>query len=170
MKGDGSVIVLKARSKAVSARLIAEYIKLKPQSKRPAVIAGKSGLEFDEALISVDEPRCGFQKPSNWRPVLQIVPLALGLIWEPLDPAVLLQFLTHPVGPLPLRVRRRLASVVSEHPGIGGTSWQKALSKIMESEKEKRGADEDQLKALNEEISYWLQRPGSLQTRAHRSP
>ncbi|MFC1812865.1 PD-(D/E)XK nuclease family protein [Thermodesulfobacteriota bacterium] len=159
MKGDGSVIVLKARSKAVSARLIAEYIKLKPQSKRPAVITGKSGLEFDEALISVDEPRCGFQKPSNWRPVLQIVPLALGLIWEPLDPSVLLQFLTHPVGPLPFRVRSRLASVVSEHPGIGGTPWQKALSKIMESEKEKRGADEDQLKALNEEISYWLQPP-----------
>ena len=121
---DGSVIVLIARSKEVSARLVAEHLLSNRQKTNPVVLTGNSGMRLDEALEGVDEARCGFENASNWRPVLQIMPLALNLIWEPLDPYLLLQFLNHPVGPMPKRFRARLAASVLEAPGIGGRSWQ----------------------------------------------
>ena len=159
LKGDGSVVVLTARSKTVSARLLAEHIRSLKSIARMAVLTGKSGAEFDDALESVDAARCGLQNRYQRRPALQVLPLALHLLWEPLDPGALLQFLTHPVGPLAARVRRRLAKAVSESPGVGGRSWQEAIKKIRETEKEKRGADEKEIKKLLKEIDYWLTSP-----------
>ena len=159
LKGDGSIVVLTARSKAVSARLLAEHIRSLDAGSKVAALTGKCGAEFDDALESVDAARCGLQNRYQRRPALQVLPLALNLLWEPLDPGVLLQFLTHPVGPLPVRVRRRLAKAVSESPGVGGRSWQEAIEKIRETEKEKRGAGEKEIKKLLEEIDYWLTSP-----------
>ena len=158
LKGDGSVVVLTARSKAVSARRPAEHIRSLEYSAEAAVLTGKSGTDFDEALESVDAARCGLQNRYQRRPALQVLPLALNLLWEPLDPEHL-QFLTHPVGPLPARVRRRLAKAVSESPGVGGRSWQEAIEKIRKTEKEKRGAGEKEIKKLLEKIDYWLTSP-----------
>ena len=108
LKGDGSVIVLTARSKEVSARLLAEHLRSKDQSSNVAILTGKSGVLFDEALESVDKARCGFEQSSNWRPVLQVLPLALSLLWEPMSPQLLLQFLSHPVGPRQFSNHREL--------------------------------------------------------------
>ena len=159
LKDDGSVAVLTARSKAVSARLLAEHLQSLDPGSRVAVLTGKSGADFDDALESVDGARCGLQNKCQRRPALQVLPLALNLLWEPLDPIVLLQFLTHPVGPLPVRIRRKLAKAVSESPGIGGRAWQEALDKIRAAEKEKRGSDSEKIKKLLEEIDYWLTSP-----------
>ena len=159
LKGDGSVVVLAARSKAISARLLAEQIQSLESIARVAVLTGKNGADFDDALESVDAARCGLQNRYQRRPALQVLPLALHLLWEPLDPGALLQFLTHPVGQLPARVRRRLAKAVSESPGVGGRSWQEAIAKIRETEKENHGADEKKIKKLLGEIDYWLTSP-----------
>ena len=159
LKGDGSVVVLTARSKAVSARLLAEHIRSLESGARVVVLTGKSGADFDNALESVDAARCGLQNRYQRRPALQVLPLALNLLWEPLDPVVLIQFLTHPVGPLPARVRRRLAQAVSESPGVGGRSWQKAIEMTRETEREKRGAKEKEIKKLLVAIDYWLTSP-----------
>jgi hypothetical protein len=159
LKGDGSVVVLTARSKAVSARLLAEHVRSLEPSAKVAVLTGKSGADFDDALESVDAARCGLQNRYQRRPALQVLPLAMHLLWEPLDPGALLQFLTHPVGPLPARVRRRLAKAVSESPGVGGRTWLQAIEKMRETEKEKHGAGEKEIKKLIEEIDYWLTSP-----------
>jgi hypothetical protein len=39
----------------------------------------------------------------------------------------LLQFLIHPLGPVPGRVRRALAEAVADEPGIGGRAWRQAI-------------------------------------------
>ncbi len=127
---DGSVVVLTARSREVSARFLAEYIKSKAGKWDTVILCGEKGALLDQALASVDEARCGFGAASGWRPPLQALPLALSLIWEPLDPYALQQFLTHPVGPLPARARRRLADALVKAPGIGGRPWQEALKEI----------------------------------------
>ncbi len=159
MKADGSVVILNAGSKEVSARLVAEYLKINDQEWRSAVLTGKNGFIFDESIESIDAARCGFQKPSNWRPVLQVLPIALMLLWEPLDPLVLLQFLTHPIAPIPKRIRSRLAEMVIESPGIGSKKWQRTLEALIEIEREKHKADAKQINTLKEEIDYWLMCP-----------
>ena len=155
LSGDGSVLVLKAGSRAVSARLLADYLKKEPK-RQTAVLSGSHGYELDEALESVDFPKCGFQPVSKWRPPLQILPLALGLLWQPLDPGILSQFLNLPMAPLPKRVRAKLATVVVKCPGIGGPVWQETVESLLASESRDRGAEKDKVEKLAKAIDYWL--------------
>jgi RecB family exonuclease len=156
LKGDGSVVVMTARSKEVSAKILAEHIKNSSRKPNLALITGQEGVLVDEALASVDGARCGFDKASSWRPVLQVLPLAMSLLWEPLDPHLLLQLLNHPVGPLPKRFRTKLASAVLESPGIGGKAWQRALQDIMDYETKEKKADKKRLKQIRQEIDFWV--------------
>jgi RecB family exonuclease len=159
LSGDGSVVVLAARSKEVSARLIAEHVRSTRQKADLALLTGPNGDRFDEALESVAEARCGFENASHWRPVLQVLPLAMNLLWQPPDPYLLLQFLNHPMGPLPKRFRKKLAAAVLDAPGIGGRPWQDALQEIMQYESKKRKADKQRLKQIREEIDFWVAGP-----------
>lgn len=152
---DGSVLVMRAGSRANSARLMAEYLK-KNKKWKSSVIVGAHGHIFDQAIESLDLPKCGFAPLSVWRPPLQILPLALALLWNPVDPEVLAQFLNLPIAPLPKRVRARLSPVVINYPGIGGHEWQRTIEGILASERDEHGADEKKLEALAKDIDYWL--------------
>ena len=156
LKGDGSVLVLRSRSRAISARLIAEYAKSVGETGQPALVAGRRASLLDEALKSTDYPICGFDNQSRFRPEIQVLPMALRMLWKPIDPNLLLQFLAHPVGPLPKRVRYPLAQVVAESPGLGGRPWKKALNKIFEQEETKRGASKDEIDKLRDRVAFWL--------------
>jgi RecB family exonuclease len=156
LKGDGSVLVLRSRSQAISARLIAEYVKSAGETGQPALVAGSRGNLLDEAFKSTDYPICGFDYQSRFRPEIQILPMALRMLWKPIDPNLLLQFLAHPVGPLPKRIRYPLAQVVAESPGLGGRPWKKALNKIFEAEETERGANSDEIDTLRDRVTFWL--------------
>jgi RecB family exonuclease len=136
--------------------LLAEHTRSNRRKKNMAVVTGQNGVSFDEGLEGVDDARCGFENASNWRPVLQVLPLVMNLLWEPLDPNLLLEFLNHPVGPLPKRFRRKLAAAVLDSPGIGGRAWQDALDDIMEYEGKKKEAVKKQLKTIQENIDFWV--------------
>jgi len=153
--GDGTVVVLRVGSRAVSSRLLADYFKENP-NQQSAVLSGSYGFALDEALESVDFSQCGFQPLSIFRPPMQILPLALNLLWKPLDPWALSQFLNLPSAPIPKHVRAKLAPVVVSYPGIGGTAWQETLASLLDSERKDRGADEKQVSDLADAIDYWL--------------
>ncbi|MEQ9465067.1 MAG: hypothetical protein RJQ10_15500, partial [Haliea sp.] len=127
LAGDGSLRVLTADSPRGSAPLVARMIRQQlaatPEATL-AVLAGERGDQLDEALEASDGARLGFASNSPWRPVFQLLPLACELLWQPLNPTALFQFLSHPVGPLPATVRRTLARTVAAVPGIGGQAWE----------------------------------------------
>ena len=154
LKGDGSVLVIHAESRDVSARALAEHLRESGPASR-VLIAERDGIVFDRALERSGLPRCGFQHRSRFRPVSQVPALALALLWQPVDPRVLLQFLLHPVAPLPWRVRRPLAAAVAERPGVGGPDWQAAMTRIDETETERAEAS----RTSADEIRYWLEAP-----------
>lgn len=74
----------------------------------------------------------------------------MRLLWEPLDFRALMQFLTHPVGPLRSFARRTLAEKMSAHPGIGGDAWDAALAKI-------RAHYADDGEQILQDIAFWLE-------------
>ena len=154
LQGDGTVLVVRAESRDVSARALAEYLR-EFRAAGPVLIAERDGVVFDRALERSGLPRCGFQHRSRFRPVSQVPALALALLWQPVDPRVLLQFLLHPVAPLPWRVRRPLAAAVAERPGLGGVEWQAAMTRIAQAEAERAEATG----ISPEEIRYWLEAP-----------
>lgn len=166
LQGDASFTVLNAHSKAISARLIAQWLQQQSAVLRTnsvALLAGADGYLVDDALAAVDLPRLGFEHTAPWRPVLQVLPIALALLWEPLNPETLLQFLMHPVGLLPRRIRYPLAEVVAVAPGIGGEQWQQKLTSLLNKESARESYTEAGFKQLNEDLSYWF-------TSAHYTP
>ena len=97
-----------------------------------------------------------FQWHSRFRTATQVLKLALALVWEPLDPHRILQYLLHPTGPIPKWVRSRLANAVSEAPGIGGPAWVDAIHDIGQKQRKIHGAEETEVERLRAEIEYWL--------------
>ena len=130
LDGDGSLVVVRAFSRDVTAQATAEMLRQLDDPSRAVVVASRDGIILDNALERVGLPRSGFQHYSPFRAASQVLKLAFALIWQPLDPHRLLQFLIHPVNPLPWRVRGRLAEAVASQPGIGGPAWQEAMAGI----------------------------------------
>ena len=159
LSGDDSFIVLRAKSKDISSRYICQWLASEPHhlsKKHTALLAEDSSSMLDEAMELAHLPRIGFTDTSNLRPALQILSIVLDLLWEPLDPTVLLQFLMHPVGPLPHRIRQPLAEVVSNQPGINGELWTKRLDALIKKETEREGVTDNYLTELKTDIAYWF--------------
>ena len=157
LAGDASFVVVRGISRDLSAQAIAEHL-LKSDARADAVvIAEHDGIILDNAFERVGLPRAGFQHHSQFRAVAQVLKLCLGLVWEPISPHLLLQFLIHPVGPLPAHARSTLAEAVASEPGIGGTAWRKALATIAERMQSKFGRSPADTQKLREDITYWLE-------------
>jgi hypothetical protein len=154
LRGDGSVVALHAGSPQESAPLTGLLAQgwLAP-GKHIALLAEARGALLDDTLEHLGCPRLGFNALSPWRPVFQVLPLALELLWEPLNATALFQFLSHPVGPIPASVRNALARTVAETPGIGSEAWEKAIADSLAQE------DEDRRAAIEQDIRYWLESP-----------
>ncbi|MCZ6889710.1 MAG: PD-(D/E)XK nuclease family protein [Gammaproteobacteria bacterium] len=149
LRGDGSVVIIKAVSRDISARALAEMLRVESDGSC-VVIAERDGIIFDNALERSGLPRCGFQHRSRFRAVTQVLKLSLALLWQPLDPHLLLQFLLHPLGPLPRGVRQPLAEAVAAQPGIDGALWRGAVERIL------AGRDEADAREVLEAIRYWF--------------
>lgn len=156
LHGDGTVISLRAASPQESAPLTAlltqNWLAQAPEQSI-ALLAEARGDILDATLEHLHSPRLGFNALSPWRPVFQVLPLACELLWEPLNPTALFQFLSHPVGPIPARIREALARVVAATPGIGSTAWHDAVTLSL--------ADEDDAgrERLRQAVRYWLESP-----------
>ena len=161
LQHDDSLIVLRGVSRDVSAQALGEFL-LRRAGDDVVLIAERDGIIVDNALERVGLPRVGFQHYSRFRAVTQVVKLALSLVWKPLGPRLLLQFLLHPVGPLPGRVRSALAEAVADEPGVGGHAWREALDALAERERSDAAAaghsdGETRVERLLDNVRYWLE-------------
>jgi hypothetical protein len=124
---DGSVVVVQAETRALAAHWIASQLEGERQT---LVVSGGDGTRLDAYLAAANKPRQGLNEASAFRPALQVLPLTMELLWNPLNYYALVQFLTHPVCPIPGFARHRLAEKVADAPGIGGTYWQQTVEDI----------------------------------------
>ena len=174
---DGTFIVVRAASRDISAQAVAEQLGARGAAGETVLVAENNGIILDNAMERCALPRCGFQHYSRFRAVSQVLKLSLALLWEPLNPHLLLQFLIHPVGPVRARARRRLAEAVAAQPGIGGGEWQHAVERLEQRLSEEGAADKD-VHALRADLDYWFHSPrhdpaqgaplGALAERAQR--
>lgn len=143
---DGSVLLVRALSATTAEHwLSAQH---SHQSGDRLVLAEDAGDSLDVSLSATGGVNCGFERPSQLRPALQALPLALEMLWAPLDINRLQDFLTHPVGPFSRRARSTLARAVAQQPGIGGESWTAAKAKL---------AAGDDAQEVAAEVSFWLE-------------
>ncbi len=143
---DGSVQFVRALSFSTAEHWLGAHAAAHPTDR--LVLAENHGDSLDTTLVATGGVNCGFENPSQLRPALQALGLALEMCWAPLDVGRLVDFLTHPVGPFSRKARATLAKAVAEQPGIGGAAWVEAKNKI--------AADKDGA-ALVADIEFWLE-------------
>lgn len=152
--GDGTVCVLTADAELVAAEAVAAWLAADKSDNEDLVfVLGKDSSLLDHALHRVGLPRLGASAASPHRALMQILPLAFALAWDPPDPRGLLDFLLLPTSPLPRWASRMLALRVAETPGVGGPLWLKTFDEIAERFVE-RAPDEPAAKRA-ETISGW---------------
>jgi hypothetical protein len=150
---DGSVRVVRGGSKLAAAHWLARQLGgSQPGSAAPLVVAQSEGAVLDAALASCDLPRLGLGDASAFRPTLQLVPLAMRLLWDPVDFHALLQFLSHPVHPIKPFARRRIAQKMADAPGIGGAGWAALLQAIEEHYQQDAAS-------VIAEVQFWVDHP-----------
>ena len=157
LQGDGSLVLVKSASKDLSADAIAEFLLETGGIGRTLLVAEVDGIVLDNALERAGLPRCGFRHYTRFRSATQVLKLALALVWEPVDPHRMLQFLLHPSGPLPRWIRWRLADAVAASPGIGGPAWIDAVEGIAQTLREHYEAGEKEVERYRSDIAFWLE-------------
>ena len=154
-KNDGSVLLIETDEARASHELTAQIIGASYTGNHHqdiSVICETDGHIVDEALETIGLPRAGFSQNSSWRPVFQVMPLSMELLWSPVNPAKILQFLTNPVCPLPGRVRYSLGNVMAQTPGLGSDVWNERVQKILSNEDDKKNQ-----KKIETNIKFWIE-------------
>ena len=112
----------------------------------------------DNALERAGLPRCGFQRLTPFRAATQVLKLSLALVWEPVDPHRLLQFLVAPDWPAPEMGQVPAGGCRGpESPGIGGPKWVEAIHRIGQAQREQDNVREADVEHLRADIAYWLE-------------
>ena len=114
----------------------------------------RAGLVLETALRRYDLSSAGLTLESSHRPATQILPLFLGLAWKPVDPDLLLQFLTLPSSPIPAIARQSFRQALSSAPGFGSRAWQEARAEVLIAIGEKYGAAE--AVEVDARLKLWL--------------
>jgi hypothetical protein len=147
---DGSVVVVRAETKLLAASWLANQI---DQGIDDAVIVtSDSASLLDDMSVAAGQARQGLGESSAYRPALQLLPMALALLWVPLDFSVLISFLSHPISPVRSYARRKLAGKLSSSPGIGGSEWESVLADIDEHFGEEAAI-------VRQQIGVWIDHP-----------
>jgi hypothetical protein len=149
-RDDGTVRLVRSDSKLAAAAWLANEIVLNGCA-RSVVVAEQEGAALDAALVAAGGAQLGFSEPSAFRPALQLLPLILRLLWEPLDLYALTQFATLPIGPISRFARREIAQKLSEAPGVSGQKWTDLLKAV-----EAHHGDE-LAPAVLKEIAFWVE-------------
>ncbi len=120
--GDGSLVVLDAEDEWQAADAVAAWL-ASGNNDETVIVRGEGCLALDAACQRLGLPRPGRTASSAQRGALQVLPLALEILWDPIEPARILEFLSLPRCPLPRFVSRRFAKALMNEPGIGGKPW-----------------------------------------------
>jgi ATP-dependent helicase/nuclease subunit B len=95
-----------------------------------------AALCLDGCLARLGLPTMGASINTLSHPALQVLPITLALCWEPVDPALLLDFLSLPIGPIPRHAAKRLAEALAEQPGFDSTAWERVWQELCSPEKD----------------------------------
>jgi hypothetical protein len=128
-RGDGSFVLVTAATAWDAARATAGLLAV-AQGEQSVVIREHDASALDHALSTQGLRTQGLSSRSPWRAALQVLPLALELMFEPKDPYRVLELLTLSGGPFHGISGRKLARALAESPGIGSPDWEKVKTEL----------------------------------------
>lgn len=160
VRGDGSLLRLESTGVVEAAEAACAYLRCLLKKAPPEAIVlvrdgdPRTALALQNVMRAFDIPSVGLSLDSSHRPATQILPLFVGLAWEPVDPDLLVEFLTLPSSPVPAEARRHLRESLNDAPGYQSHSWKEARQRAIEEIGSKYGAD--RAAEADREIKQWL--------------
>jgi hypothetical protein len=161
--GDGSLIVLDAEDEWQAADAVAAWLS-SGDNRNTVIVRGAGCPALDAACRRLGLPRPGWAETSPQRSALQVLPLAIEMLWGPLEPARVLEFLNLPRSPLPRFVSRNFARALRDEPGIGGERWTEAWQESLKTSTERWRAEglgdaaiKKQTDKARDEWKFWLE-------------
>jgi ATP-dependent helicase/nuclease subunit B len=152
---DSSLRVTQARSETAAVEFVASVLASSSKSLSRTVVYCEDdalAVRLDACLQRTGIPTMGASLQTRAHPVLQVLPLALELCWEPVDPQCLLDLLTLPIIPFPRAAASALARALSEEPGLGSGAWQDAFDSLCEESEQ----DADNRGKWKERLHEWF--------------
>lgn len=173
-QGDGSVQIWETFSEVTLSRALAQRVReAVTRGLTVAVVAPDGGAVLESGWRAEALPTPNFGIRSRALPIPQLLGLCLRLIWDPLDPRALIDFLTHPVCPVPNGLRRRLASALAACPGISGPGWCRAIAEAQTEAQTRARSDgkdaADVSTCIQEALSNWIDLPRFPESGADRA-
>jgi RecB family exonuclease len=185
-RGDGTLVFLRGETVWETAHATAGLLRAwqREEGGRAVIIRNGDGLPLDLALERAGMPTQGICSCSRLRPLLQVMPLALELAFEPKDPYRVLELIALPEGPFRGIVARLLADALAAMPGLGSETWQAAKTQAAElirkgtlSDERRAGkrlaeADAEATVAIEKamlRVAEWIEAPGHPQAGAPRN-
>ena len=154
-EGDDSVVFATAFSEITLAHAAVQMLR---SEERPTLLVTASCVPMADVLNVNQTPAPALDSASPLRPVAQVLGLALEMRWEPPDPSILLQFLSHPVCPIGRGLRMALAESVADRPGIGSEKWSDAIEKCRERTGKEVSPEEvaEKLSRIESDLEDWI--------------
>jgi RecB family exonuclease len=152
---DGTVTIARSASAALAAEVSGSWF-AEREDRETVLIAQDSDTQLlDHGLAAAGQPRGGRSRNSPHRGSLQILLLAFKIAWAPFDPRALLELLLFPTSPIARRAGHRLAALLEEAPGRGGTKWENAWSDILSEELAEAEGDSALIRKAHARVERW---------------
>lgn len=127
LSGDGSLVILESDDEVQAADFVsALLLSVSCSDDNVVIIRGDTSSFLDHLLQQRNLPALGGIEKSSMRGYMQLLPLALEVLWEPFDPSRLLELLTLAAGPISPSIARHFVYALKIQPGIAGDAWEKA--------------------------------------------
>jgi ATP-dependent helicase/nuclease subunit B len=160
VRGDGSFVILRGETSWEVATAVAAFLGVIAK-EQIVVVRGGDVAALDGALVAHGLGSQGLTSPSDWRPIHQVLPLAIELAFEPRDPYRVLELLTLPGGPFDNYIGGSLARALERGPGIGGRPWRKAKEFIVSKAIDGSSEGESRASEILSKIEEWFEQCGS---------
>lgn len=152
--GDGSLVILESDDEVQAADYLSRLLATMSKDIDDVVLIRGSSTSFlDQLLSKLNLPVLGGADKSPHRGYMQVLPLALELLWQPFDPQKMVEFLMLPKGPVSPRIASYFIKSLQGYPGIGSSAWTKAWddtsSYLLRRALERNGAD---VKSVDDEM------------------
>lgn len=121
-KDDKSIVILQAKRDADLAVALSKLMANHPQHKYEILLQQRNKT-LENALAYEGCPRLGVSVQSVAHPLTQILKLMPHFLYSPLDPKVILEFLSLNFKPLDARLSLLLARALADIPGVNSEKW-----------------------------------------------
>lgn len=132
LRGDGSLLILRARRETHLAAYLAALLRQNAGWQPSCLLPGKNRT-LDNALALEGLPSIGVPSASLARPTLQVLKLVTAFLWEPVDVQRIMEFVSLAVKPLPDDLADTMAAVLAQTPGLFSDRWIAVVRSYLES-------------------------------------